>query len=46
LVQLAAEISDLARVEPAGEARMRLGSVLMAVCQRLQRLALEFGPLA
>ncbi len=46
LVQLATEIGELARIEPAGETRMRLGSVLLAASERLQRLALEFGPLA
>ena len=46
LFQLAAEISEVARTEPPGERRMRLGSVLMAACEKLQRLVLEFGPLA
>ncbi len=47
LAQLAAEMSALARSEPPGSsARMRLGSVLIAAREKLQRLELELGPLA
>ena len=45
LVQLTAEISDLARSEPRGQTRMRLGSALLDARDRLERLVLEFGPL-
>lgn len=46
LAQLTGEISALSRTEPSGSAtRMRLGSVLIAARERLQRLELEVGPL-
>lgn len=45
LAQLTAEISELARSEPSGSTRTRLGSVLIAARERLQRLEMEFGPL-
>jgi hypothetical protein len=45
LVQVAAEISELARSEPRGQTRMRLGSALLQARDRIDRLLLEFGPL-
>jgi hypothetical protein len=45
LVQVTAEISELARSEPRGQTRTRLGSVLLQARDRLDRLVLEFGPL-
>jgi hypothetical protein len=44
---LVAEISGLARTEPSGSTtRLRLGSALIAAREKLQRLEMEFGPLA
>jgi hypothetical protein len=46
LLQLTTEIREFSSTEPPGETRMRLGSVLLAARERLERLVLEFGPLA
>jgi hypothetical protein len=46
LLQLTAQISELTGTTPPGEMRMRLGSVLIAARDRLERLVLAFGTLA
>ena len=44
LSQLASDIAELARMEPAPETRRRLAAVVIAARQKLERLSLELGP--